>query len=87
MAATPTNADIELAFHRVLRLVRAYGLDATWELVPGQERRGEQRRTSWRVTEDDLILFDLGFTRRSAADALNTIGTFVEWLLGTDTDD
>lgn len=87
MATTPTNADIEREYHRVLRLVRAYGLDAPWELVPGRERRGEERRTSWQITEAGLILFDLGFTRRSAEDTLSTIGGVFEWLLSNDIQD
>lgn len=75
---------IQATFDRLIRLARSYGLNPRWQLVRGVDRVGSTPRTPWRVEQDGLVLFTLGYTRRGAHEALSLLATVFEYLVSTD---
>ncbi len=81
---THSNSSLQALYDRVIRQARSYGLDPHWELVRGRERTPDFPRQPWQIRDGDLMLFALGYTRRSAFETLTTIATVFDYLLTTD---
>ena len=79
-----SNSDLQALYDRVIRLARSYGLDPQWELVRGTDRTATTQRQPWQIRSEQLMLFNLGYTRRSAHEALTTIATVFDYLMTTD---
>lgn len=74
-----THDDVEESYARVLRLAEELGIDTTdWALVPGELGNSGARRTPYRIARNDQRLMVLGYTRRTAVDALIAVATAYE---------
>ena len=74
-----TYDDVEDAYARVLRLAEELGIDTqNWLLVHGEMAHNGARRTPYRISRSDQRLMTLGFTRRTAVDALVAVATAYE---------